>query len=162
MGTPQDGPAGVLDPAEGEVFETLFREVFQGSQGDGLVIGVDEWQRAVVMIPENIDDGNAFLDQLVGAKTTGLVVDAGNDAVDVSVGGQGADMGGPGNTPVESPVSSVVVDVPPVNLPDEFGDAAEHVPPRRDRGFDFEKNPPPMTFFGVLHGWEPKKSGGNC
>lgn len=159
MGTPQDGPAGVVDPAEGEVFETLFPEVFQGRQGDGFVIGVDEWQRAIMMIPENIDDGNASLDQLVGAKTTGLVVDAGDDAVDGSFGGQGFNVGGPGNTSVESPVSSVVVDVPSVNLPDEFGDATEHVPSRRDRGFDFEENPPPIAFFGVLHGWEPKKSG---
>ena len=151
MGASQDGPAGVFYSTECKAAEAQLLEMLQCSQSDGLVIGVDEGQGAVVMITENVDYGNALVDQLVGTETAGFVVDARNDTVDAAIGSERFDMRGAGNTAVQRPIPGVVVDVPMVDFTNEFGDAAEHITTRRNGGFDFEKDLSPMTDTGILH-----------
>lgn len=54
------GPAGVGDAAKGEASEALFDEMAESDFGDGIVVGMDKGERAVVVIAEDIDDGDAL------------------------------------------------------------------------------------------------------
>ena len=103
------------------------------------------------MITENIDNGNALPDQPVGPVAPSFIVDTRDDAVDLTGGSKGFDMGGAGNAAMQSPVSGIVVDIPAMDLTDEFGDAAEHVPTRCDGGLDLEKDLASMALRGNVH-----------
>ena len=86
------GPAGVDDSQEGEASEALLDEVTEGAFGDGAVIGVDEWKGAVAVITEDINNGDALGNELVRALASGVIVDAGDDTIDVTMRRYGFDV----------------------------------------------------------------------
>ena len=79
-------PTGVVDAAEGEACEALFAEVAEGDFGDGVVIGVDEREGAIIVIAEDVNDGDALGYEFVCALTSRFIVDAGDDAIDLAIG----------------------------------------------------------------------------
>ena len=86
------GPAGVDDSQEGEASEAVLDEVTEGDFGDGAVIGVDEWKGAVAVITEDINNGDALGNELVRALASGVIVDAGDDTIDVTMRRYGFDV----------------------------------------------------------------------
>ena len=58
----------------------------EGDFGDGVVIGVDEREGAVIVIAEDVHDGDALGNELVCALASGFIVDAGDDAIDLAIG----------------------------------------------------------------------------
>ena len=99
---------------------------------------MDERKGAVIVVTQDINDGNALLDEFVGAGAGGLVIDAGNDSINVPSRGKWFDPGRPRNASMESPISGVVVNIPFMDFADKLGNAPQHIPSGSDGGLDFE------------------------